>query len=91
MAKRKKEWPPWWEWELRLVDHAYESMEKRDFTDIELRRRIEYARSYRRDEDADGRWVIETRFRRRQWEVVVEPIPEKKILEVVTAYPRWED
>jgi len=44
-----------------------------------------------RDEDADGRWVIETRFRRRQWEVVVEPIPEKKILEVVTAYPRWED
>jgi hypothetical protein len=52
---------------------------------------MEHARSYRRDEDADGRWIIETRFRRREWEVVVEPIPERKILEVVTAYDRGED
>lgn len=26
----------------------------------------------------EGRWVIETRFRSERWEVIVEPIPEKK-------------
>jgi hypothetical protein len=91
MAKRKKEWPPWWEWEVKLIDHVYETMEKRDFTEIELRRMMEHASGYRRDNDVEGRWVIETRFKRQRWEVVVEPIPERKRLEVVTAYPRWED
>ena len=30
--------------------------------------------------------MIETRFRRKPWKVVVEPIPEKERLVVVTAY-----
>jgi len=34
----------------------------------------------------EGRWVIETRYRRQRWAVIVEPIPEKEQLEVVTAY-----
>ena len=34
----------------------------------------------------EGRWVVETRFQRKRWEVIVEPIPEKEKLEVVTAY-----
>ena len=87
---RRSQWPPWWEWELEFIDHAYESMEKRRFTEIELRRMMENARSYRRD-IVEGRWVIETRHQRRRWEVIVEPIPEKKVLDVITAYALWED
>lgn len=66
-------------------------MELRDFTEIDVRRMMESARGYREDEEAEGRWVIETRFRRAPWEVIVEPIPEHQILEVVTAYPKWMD
>ena len=34
-----------------------------------------------------GRWVIETRRRRRRWEVIVEPDPAAQLLIVITAYP----
>ena len=63
---------------------------KRRFTEIELRRMMEYATGIRRDH-IDGRWVIETRFRQERWEVVVEPIREKDMLEIVTAYEAWND
>jgi hypothetical protein len=89
MAKRKPVWPPWWEWELKPIDHAFESMEKRDFTEIDLRRMMEHATGYERD-IVGGRWVIETRRNRARWQIIVEPIPEKEILEVVTAYELWE-
>ena len=26
MAKRKKDWPPWWEWELELTDYTYKRL-----------------------------------------------------------------
>jgi hypothetical protein len=51
---------------------------------------MEKARGYRRDIE-EGRWVIETRHERRRWVVIIEPIPERKELEVVTAYAVWED
>ncbi len=86
---KRRQWPPWWDWELVLIDHTYESMEKRHFTEIELRRMMEKASSYRRD-IIDGRWVIETRHKQQRWEVVVEPISEREALEVVTAYAKWE-
>jgi hypothetical protein len=63
MAKRKPVWPPCWEWELKPIDHAFESMEKRDFTEIDLRRMMEYRTGYERD-IVEGRWVIETRRNR---------------------------
>ncbi|HEX9725681.1 MAG TPA: hypothetical protein VGC53_15485 [Vicinamibacteria bacterium] len=88
MAKRKPVWPPCWEWELKPIDHAFESMEKRDFTEIDLRRMMERATGYVRD-IVEGRWVIETRRNRARWHIV-EPISEKEILEVVTAYELWE-
>ena len=50
-------------------------MEDRDFTEIDLRTMLE------------GRWVIETRHRRRRWEVIVEPDPTVQRVVVVTAYP----
>ena len=35
----------------------------------------------------EGRWVIETRHNRWEWEVIVEPLrPERRLL-VITAYP----
>lgn len=51
---------------------------------------MEHATGFRRDH-TEGRWVIETRLRRERWEVVVEPIPEKEKLEIVTAYEGWND
>ena len=35
----------------------------------------------------DGRWVIETRHHRQDWEVIVEPDDGQKLLVVVPAYP----
>ncbi len=89
MTRRKRVWPPWWEWELKLTDHALESLEKRAFTEVDLRRMMEHATSYEWD-IVEGRWVIETRRGRARWHVIVEPIPEKEILEVVTIYEVWE-
>ena len=34
-----------------------------------------------------GRWVIETRFRRNLWKVIVEPDPDNEVLVVVTVHP----
>jgi hypothetical protein len=41
MAKRKKEWPEWWEWELELRPYTYKRLKERDCTEIELRRMME--------------------------------------------------
>ena len=63
---------------------------KREFTEIELRRMMEQATGFHKDYKED-RWVIEVRFRQDDWEVIVEPIPEEEILEVVTAYEVTDD
>ena len=49
MAKRKREWPPWWEWELKLIPHMKGRLAKRKFTEIELRRMMEHATNFRPD------------------------------------------
>lgn len=82
----KRQWPSWWEWELELTDYTYKRLGERNCTEIELRRMMEHATSYRRGK-GEGRWVIEALFRRKHWKVVVEPKPEKQRLVVVTAYP----
>jgi hypothetical protein len=61
-------------------------MEDRRFTEIDLRRMLGRATDYGPDVVAD-RWVIHTRFRRRRWEVIVEPDDVAGLLLVVTAYP----
>lgn len=86
-AKRKKrEWPPWWNWELELTGYTHKRLRERGCTEIELRRMMEHATNYGRGK-REGRWEIETRFQRRPWKVAVEPEPEKQQLVVVTAYP----
>ncbi len=85
MARRKRVWPSWWEWELDFSDHVYKNMPVREFTEVDLRRMMENATSYRPDIE-EGRWRIETSFKGEPWEVIVEPVPEKTLLWVVTAY-----
>ena len=58
----------------------------RRFTEVDLRHMLERAAGYRADV-VEGRWVIETRHNRKDWEAVVEPDNEQKLLVVVTAYP----
>lgn len=79
-------WPDWWEWELELTPHLEERMADRDFNEIDLRAMLEQAHGFRPDV-VEGRWAIETRHRRRRWEVIVEPDSEAQLLVVVTAYP----
>ena len=85
----RREWPAWWDWELELSPHLLKRMADRRFTEIDLRRMLERASGYREDV-VEGRWVIETRHRRRPWEVIVEPDGERELLVVVTGYPVWE-
>ncbi|MBI1895145.1 MAG: hypothetical protein HYS04_01220 [Acidobacteria bacterium] len=60
-------------------------MDDRGFTELDLRGMLEAATGYRKDV-APGRWVIETRRKRQQWEVVVEPDESLRVLVVITAY-----
>ena len=82
------EWPEWWDWELELSSHLLKRMEDRRFTEIDLRRMLARASSFRADV-VEGRWVIKTRHRRKAWEAIVEPDSERPLLVVVTAYPVW--
>ncbi|HXV59905.1 MAG TPA: hypothetical protein VEK15_04365 [Vicinamibacteria bacterium] len=45
---------------------------KRDSTELDLRRMMEHATNFRKDYK-EGRWIIDTRFRQKAWEVIVEP------------------
>ena len=58
----------------------------RRFTEVDLRRMLEHAGGYHADV-VEGRWVIETRHNRKDWEVIVESDNKQKLLVVVTAYP----
>lgn len=60
-------------------------MEDRGFNEVDLRTMLEGATGYRED-IVDGRFVIETRHRREDWEVIVEPDEGAHTLVVITAY-----
>jgi len=51
---------------------------------------MEHGTNYRKDRK-EGRWTIDTRFRRKAWEVIVEPLPDEVKLEVITAYEVLDD
>jgi len=61
-------------------------MADRDFDEIGIRRMLAVASDLRPDTVPD-RWIIETRHRRKPWEVVVEPDSDAHLLVVVTAHP----
>ena len=79
----------WWDWELELSPHLIKRMGDRRFSEIDLRRMLARASGHRRDVVND-RWVIVTKHRGRDWEVIVEPDVDRELLVVVTAYPVWE-
>lgn len=79
-------WPEWWPWELELSAHLLRRMEDRGFTEVELREMMQEAEGYRED-IVEGRWIIETRHKRKRWEVIIEPDHAVELLVVVTAYP----
>ena len=58
----------------------------RRFNEVDLRRMLEHASGYKPDV-SEGRWVIETRHSKKDWEVIVEPDNEQRLLVIVTAYP----
>ena len=60
-------------------------MDDRRFTELDLRAMLDEARSYRPDAAA-GRWVIEARRGRRNWEIIVEPDADLGVLVIITAY-----
>ena len=61
-------------------------MVDRRFTETDLRDMLERATGLRPDV-VPGRWVIETRLRKRDWEVIVEPDSASETGVVITAYP----
>ncbi len=62
---------------MRMID--------RDFTEIDLRVMYDRAKNYRQDYMA-GRWVIETKHRRQNWEIIVEPDFDEQKVVIITAY-----
>ena len=72
-----------------MSPHLLKRMDDRRFTEIDLRRMLERASGYREDVVED-RWVLEVRYRRRAWEVILEPDSGRQLLVVVTAYPVWD-
>ena len=64
-------------------------MEDRQFNEVDLRTMLERARTYRQD-IVENRWVIQTRHKKHDWEIIVEPDDVYKLLVVVTAYPVWD-
>ena len=80
------EWPEWSSWELELSAHLLKRMTDRRFNEVELRLMLEGASGYGENCEP-GRWVVATRHAGHPWEVIVEPVPQEKVLVVVTAYP----
>jgi len=77
--------PEWWDWELEFSSHVEMRMIDRDFTEIDLRVMYDRAQNYRQNYVA-GRWVIETKHRRQNREIIVEPDFDEQKVVMITAY-----
>ena len=86
MTGHQRDWPEWWEWELRISSHARRRMSRRHFNEADLRALLADATGISPDV-APGRWVAAARRHGTDWEVVVEPDSLTGRLVVVTAYP----
>lgn len=78
--------PAWWEWDVELSTHVERRMPRREFNEVELRAMLQRAERIRRDH-VEGRFIVEARYRRRAWHVIVEPDHERMCILVITAYP----
>ena len=78
--------PPWLEWEVVLSLHAEKRMLQRDFTEIDIRTMLMSISSLRPDV-LPGRWLARASWKRRRWDIVLEPDQARSLLVVVTAFP----
>ena len=60
-------------------------MEKRNFTEGDVREMLEAAIAFEPDV-VEGRFVVECPLRGRRWHVIIDPDTEESLLVVVTAY-----
>ena len=81
-----RRWPPWWDWDLELSSHLLKRMLDRRFTEVDLRTMLEHAQSIERG-IVPGRWTVRARYRRRSWEIILEPDNDSRLIVVITAYP----
>lgn len=73
-----------------MTPHVERRMEDRDFSEVELREMLTLATRLKEDV-VEGRFVVGSRLRGREWEIILEPIADEQIVVVVTAYPveKW--
>jgi hypothetical protein len=62
-------------------------MEDREFTELELRRMLDFAVDVRPGRVL-GRFEVSSRRRGKPWVIILEPDFDEQLLYVVTAYPR---
>jgi hypothetical protein len=82
---QQRNWPEWWEWELRFTDHLLGRMYESGFNEADLRTMLADAHTLVRAK-RPGRWIAGTRWDEKPWKVVLEPDMERNLLVVVTAY-----
>ena len=78
--------PIWWDWELELIPHIEKRMIQRGFTELELRTMLLNAYNIEKDKE-EGRFLIKSKHIGNNWEIIVEPDLDEKLLVVITAYP----
>lgn len=79
-------WPEWWDWELEITPHVEKRMIQRFFTEIELREMLERVTSLHPDKEI-GRYVAVSTLHSANWEIILEPDFDEKLIVVVSAYP----
>ena len=79
-------WPEWWDWELEITPHVEKRMIQRSFTEIELREMFDRVTSFHPDKEI-GRYVAMSTLCSTNWEIILEPDFDEKLIVVVTAYP----
>ena len=87
MADDNLSLPEWWDWELEFTPHLLKRMVDRSFNEVDVRSMLAAITDWRKS-TTEGRYVVTSRFQRREWEAIVEPDETSKLLIVVTAYRR---
>lgn len=77
--------PDWWDWEIEVSSHCAKRMRERMFSEPDLRAIL--ADVTDTIEQIHGTFLCKSRHENRDWEVIVVPDFEKRLIVVVTAYP----
>ncbi len=85
MSPRRK--PPWSSWEVKFTDHAYERMDERKLTELDVRHMLEHARRYQRSR-SPGRWLVFNQLGGVRWAFVVSLDEDPRVAWVVTLFER---